>query len=348
MGVRMLTEAREKKMKKFIQMNCLMAMDEYPSETAKAFIYMFESRGFKFNSIDNQDFVDYFREKRSFSDKDESKWFDNNNIMNPEWNKVSYKNIKNDRLKIRMKVTGSKLRVSELSIGLQSLGKIKPIDINRPIKEAFGELVDIFVEIADIVSDNEAKGIRRWDVDVRKQIGDKHKPKDEQSIKSKLQPLKSYFEKINYEFKISKNYDVYHISLRTLELQDIEQANHGIYYSHQFLEYSKKVPFIIQRFNRTGLWLTSFGSNTDSGMWLEFRQLSPDTTSQQHMGKDPETGEKRSRKGGKENLKYNTVREEQQEMIDRIINWTESVAKDEKIINRYYETIKDVCEKGQD
>lgn len=335
----MINEARSRQIKKFIQMNCLQAMEDFPVETARAFIYVFESQGWSLDSIDNQDFVDYFREKRSFSDN-ENKWLDNNNEISPEWNKVKYKTLKDVGLKIRMKVKGSKLLVSDLSINYQSVSKIKPIDLNRSIKEAFGDLVNIANDIGDAIIDGLASGKGMWDIDVRDTLGDKYKSKQEKDLKKKLEPLRTYFNKINYKFKINKNYGVYMATLKPTELDGIRGVNNGMYYPHQFLEYSKKLPFIIKRFNQVGLWLVGYGTNTDNAAWLEFRNVSPDTTSGKHMGTDSETGEIKSRQRGKENLKYHSFRDEQQLYIDRITNWAKTMSQDKEVHERYYETIK--------
>lgn len=343
----MILEARDKKMRKFIQMNCLQAMEDFPVETARAFIYMFESQGWSLGRVDNQDFIDNFREKRSFSDK-ENKWLDGNNDISVEWNKTRYKTLKDIGLKIRMKVRGSKLLISDLSVNYQSVGKIKSIDLNRSIKEVFGDVVNIANDIGDVIIDGLASGKSRWDVDVRDALRDKYKSGQEKNIKKKLEPLRSYFEKINYEFKINKDYDVYMVALKPTEFDTIPGVGKGMQYSHQFLAYSKKLPFIIKRFNQIGLWLVGYGTNTDNAAWLELKSVSPDTTSGQHVGKDPETGEIRSRKRDKENLKYSSFREVQQSYVDRITNWASEMAKDQKVYERYYETIKNVFDKLQE
>ena len=344
----MLTESRKKSMAKFIRMNCLTAMDEFPVETARAFIYMFEHSGWKLGSVDNQDFVDYFRERRSFSDKDESKWFDNNNWISPEWDKARYKGMKDYRLRLRMKVYGSKLKIDDLAVGFQSLSKIRPININRSIEEAFGEIVALANEMGDILIDAEAKGKRRWDVDVRKQMGEKHKSQKEVAFKKKLQPLAKYFDSIGYKLKVGKDYDVYHMTIGIKEMQDIPGANKGIYYPHQLADYATRVPFIVKRANQMGLWLISYGSNTSGEAWLEFKEQNPDKVAPSHYGDDPETGDNRSRQAGKENLKYDTVRKAQEKMVERTTSWASKMADNPEIHERCRQTIKEVIDNAQE
>lgn len=341
----MISESRSKKMTKFIQINCLDAMEKFPIDTAKALIYMFEKAGFKFGSIDSQDFIDYFRERGSFSENDESKWL--NDKMQFEFENVSYKNIKNKKLKLNMEILGTKFKLSNISVAFQSIDKIKTINLGRSIKDVFGELVNIFAGISDIISNKKTQGINSWDYDINDIIKDKYRLPDEKLFINKLEPLKKYFEKKNYDFKIRKDEKTYHITIRPLEIQNILNIYKGMYFSYQYLEYGKKISFIINRCNQIGLWLTSYGTNVDNGVWLELNSLSPEKVSSQHYGTDPITGDNRYKKRGKENLKYDSVKERQEKYIKNIIDWSQERSENTEVHQRYYTAIKKLYENGQ-
>ena len=103
----------QKQMKNFINMNAFNAMEMYPVEFAKAFLYLFESQGWYFRPSEKQEFVNYFREHRSTTDS-ENKWLDNNYI-DLEFEPATYKE-KQMTLKFRMKVQGQYIDFDSLRI----------------------------------------------------------------------------------------------------------------------------------------------------------------------------------------------------------------------------------------